>query len=85
MNKLMVKNGTYKTNSGEEKANWTQVGFTGEGKYGKFMAVYPHINFSAFSEDGKPVFISEFEDKPKDEDSAIQPIQTDVIDDDIPF
>ncbi len=67
--KLMVKNGTYTNNQGEEKGRWIQVGVKGIKDGKEWISLDPTINLAGFDvevRDGKKsVFVSVFDDKPK--------------------
>ena len=81
MKKLMVKNGSYTTNDGQEKSRWVQVGVIMENANGEFAILEPHVNLAGLPRsDRGGVMVSIFTDQPQGNQSGNLP-----KDEDLPF
>lgn len=77
----MIKSCEYTNKNGEVKAIWRQVGLMGNKDGRDYMMLDPTVNLAGFKRDGDMLFVSIFEDKPR-ENAQVEP---DIDENSIPF
>jgi len=74
MKDLMVRTGEYQNAQGETKGRWKKCGIAGKNKDGKpIIGIDPTFNFAGVDRDGDMIFLSMFDQKPRDQQNQGYP------------